>query len=333
MAGDEVVHIGQRGPHPNGKRLQLDVGWPWVHPDQAPGLQLKPACLASEQLGVAAIPAVTEDDHDRAPREPPAPPGAVELPERRADPGSPRPVGDRGTGLLERSADVAVVERHGRARQPCREGECLGPDPSGDRGLERGEQHAREPLHRARDVGDQKKAARPQRSRTPGGPDRLAFAAKSQPYRAAEVEATAPSRWLDPPRDPLRMSASQLLPQRIDRGELVAFVFEVTSLGPGLLRAVCGEDAAPPSVAGLLRARRRDLLSRARRAAVEQMPRAALKPKLRQRFSAVLWSRHAVIGLAMLGDRPPGGVQPLAAPEALEDALEGGGFVRPAEEA
>src|SRR5262249_24255264 len=65
----------------------------------------------------------------------------------------------------------------------------------------------------------------------------------------------------------------------------------------------------------------------------EQMSRAALQPKLRQRLPAMLWSRHAGIGLAVLGHRPLGDAQPLTAPETLEDALERGGFLRPANEA
>ena len=115
VAGNEVVDVWHGRPHPDRQRLHIELGGPRVDPDQTASLQLQPPSLAGKELGIAPVPAVAEDDHDRPAGQAAASPDPIELAKRRADPGSARPVADSRPGLLQRPADIPIAERGSRA--------------------------------------------------------------------------------------------------------------------------------------------------------------------------------------------------------------------------
>src|SRR4051812_8889027 len=85
VPGHELVDERHRGAHPDRQRLLVDLHRARVDPDQPPRLQLQAPDLGRKHVRVAAVPAVADDQDDRAARQAAARVGAVELAERAAD--------------------------------------------------------------------------------------------------------------------------------------------------------------------------------------------------------------------------------------------------------
>src|SRR5439155_197025 len=169
-------------------------------PDDAAGAALDAEELVGQELGLAGVPAVGQNDHDRPPVDElwPVP---VELGERLADLRPARPVADLGepTEDLPVGAPAQVVAD---ARETRREREGL--DPAEDV-LEREEKLEQEPaveVHRPRDVAEQDEPdllalPRAGPGSVPGSPPR-----RARPARRRRSIGRRPG----PPRDGPRRS-------------------------------------------------------------------------------------------------------------------------------
>ena len=111
-----MVDVRKSGLHAARERLVARVSLQRVEPDQAVRAALQARHLGGQLLRLAAVPAVREQDDDRAAAEPAAV-LAVERGERLADAGAARPVVRRGGGAVERAVGVAPGELRGDARQ------------------------------------------------------------------------------------------------------------------------------------------------------------------------------------------------------------------------
>ena len=121
MAGQEPVDERQRRAHAARERLVLGVALERIDPDDRVRLPGEPGHLTADELGVLALPAVRDDDHDGAARQRTAAVDVVELLERRADAGAAAPVRHLAGGALERGLGVArLAGRPSAARAACR---------------------------------------------------------------------------------------------------------------------------------------------------------------------------------------------------------------------
>src|SRR5260370_684022 len=83
--GQEVIAIGKRGHHAPGERLIAIRSEQRVQPDQPVRRTPEVDELGRELSGIAAVPTVADDDHDRAVPENAPRPTAIEVRERLAD--------------------------------------------------------------------------------------------------------------------------------------------------------------------------------------------------------------------------------------------------------
>src|SRR5215208_8158604 len=102
-----MVHVRKRRLHAAGERLVARVRLQRVEPDQRVSATGETRHLRAELLGVATVPAVREQYHDRAATEAPAV-LAVERGERVADARPARPVAGSARSTVERAIGVAA---------------------------------------------------------------------------------------------------------------------------------------------------------------------------------------------------------------------------------
>src|SRR5918994_7920852 len=130
-----MVHVRERRLHAPRERLVAGMGLQRVEPDEAVGAAAQALHLGRELVGVAAVPAVREQDDDRAAADPPAV-LAVERGERLADPGAARPVVRGSGGPAERAVRIAAGQLAGDAREAGAEHEGLHAPAGGYAGLQ-----------------------------------------------------------------------------------------------------------------------------------------------------------------------------------------------------
>src|SRR5881296_2601840 len=75
VGGEEVVEVGEGGLDAGGQGLVVGKAEEGAQPDQAEAASLKAGQLGAEELGFAAVPAVANDQRDRAVGEDAACPG------------------------------------------------------------------------------------------------------------------------------------------------------------------------------------------------------------------------------------------------------------------
>src|SRR5262249_34325805 len=153
--GQEVVHVRQRGADAAGERLVFGRAEERAQPEQPVRAALQPRDLVAQELRLAAIPPVADDEHDRAPAEHAPSPLQVELPERPPDPRSPRPGGHGARDLPERAVGVAPAHVPRDPGEAGAEDEGLGraARPRGE-AVDEEEEEPRVTLHRSADVGE-----------------------------------------------------------------------------------------------------------------------------------------------------------------------------------
>ena len=115
---------------PAGERLVVRVALERVDPDDRVRLPREPRHLRADERRVLALPAVRDDDHDRAARQRPPAPLVVERLQRRADPRAARPVDDAlrrlararapGRGLADRASGASGACRRRTPRRRAR---------------------------------------------------------------------------------------------------------------------------------------------------------------------------------------------------------------------
>src|SRR5439155_25938810 len=125
VSGQEVIAVRQRCRHAARQRLVALAADERVQPDEAVRGAAQMAELGRQLSGVATIPAVADDDHDRSVSEHAARPLAIEVDERGADARATAEVvhtlGDR----VEHLVDVALAQQARDAREARREDERL----------------------------------------------------------------------------------------------------------------------------------------------------------------------------------------------------------------
>ena len=171
-----------------------------VDPDHPVGDAVEPHHLLGEHGRVAAVPAVGQDDDDRAPRHATLAPVVVELRGARHRGGCRRSQSTTRVDVWRR-AIVGVADRElaGDAREPGAERERLDLLASGDGGVHEPQQRPRVRLHRSADVEQQHEPAVAGGRFAPVAPDRLAARLASPPEpcgagRVGPVRALLPRR-------------------------------------------------------------------------------------------------------------------------------------------
>ena len=205
---------------------------------------MQPRHLRAEQRGVAGLPAVGNDQDDRAAGHAAHAVAVIELAQRRADPGAACPVGRGLAGAGEHRLRRRGGEERRQPGEPGREREHLGPRPrrvarrAGEAraaaarraGRPRGHVHQLEDgprvrLHRAGDVAQHHEPPLPGAHRPPGDPHRFAAGPRGLPHRAAHVQPRAVLLRPVPPGAARRHRDHQLAHERgelrqLGRGEL-----------------------------------------------------------------------------------------------------------------
>src|SRR5579884_2044818 len=208
VGGQEVVGVGQGGLHAARDRLIALRAEQGVQPDQAVGHAVQPGQLPRQQLGVAPVPAVADDDDDRPVAQHPAGPTPVEVGQGLADPGAAAEVVDLLAHLVEGLVDVSPAQHAG---EPGGEHEGLDVLTTRHRVGEDQEQ-AGVALHGAAHVAEQHQGAAPQAGAAVQQPHQLPAGADGLPGRAPEVHLAVPRR-TQPARAPLGHSPGCLLEQ------------------------------------------------------------------------------------------------------------------------
>ncbi len=108
MDGKEVVHVGQSSRDPARERLIARIAQQRVEPDQPVAASLQTGHLMGEQLGFAAIPAITDHQDDGAATQHAPGPLEIELSDGRAD---PRPAGPIGNLRRDRAQRLHWLHR------------------------------------------------------------------------------------------------------------------------------------------------------------------------------------------------------------------------------
>src|SRR5579872_185471 len=96
VCGQEVVDVGQRRFHPGRLGTVILAAEQRIQPDQAIAASLQPAHLAAEQLNIPPVPAIADDDDDRAVRQHAARPALVEFMQAFPDARAASPIGYAG---------------------------------------------------------------------------------------------------------------------------------------------------------------------------------------------------------------------------------------------
>src|SRR5579884_996452 len=234
VRGQEIVGVRQGGLHPARHRLVALRAEQGVEPDQAMGHAVQPGQLPRQELGVASIPAVADQDHDRPVAQHPAGPAPVEVGQRLADPGAPAEVVDLPAHLVQRPIDVAAAQH---ARDACEAGgEHEGLDVlAAGHGVGEDQEQPRVALHGAADVAEQHQRATAQARPAVQQPHQLPAGADGLPGRAPEVHL-AMSRRPQPARAALGHPPGRLLEQplhllRLLPGEVLEVLLAEQLLG------------------------------------------------------------------------------------------------------
>lgn len=123
----EVVYVRQGGLKPPGERRVIDGADERIEPDQSMAASLQSSYFFAEDLRVAPIPSVgDEEDHWRL-MEHATCPSLVELPQRGPDPRAARPVGYRIRHGVDRFLHAAKANLSRHAGEACREEEDFEP--------------------------------------------------------------------------------------------------------------------------------------------------------------------------------------------------------------
>ena len=266
---DELVDVGQRRGHAACERRVVGRGLQRVHPHDAVRDAVQAGHLLGELGGLAAIPAVGEDDDHRAAGHAPHAPLVVERAQALAEAGAARPVDDALRRRGDRGVGIARRELTGDAGEAGAEREGLDPAAPDHRGVQEAHERAGVGLHRAADVAEQDDAPGPARVLRVRATDRFAAGAHRLTDGAAQIgTAAAPARGAHATRLAQRAGEAQVGHQTAGLGELgVGVVGEVAGL-EHLVAAVAHLDAgvdllvavAGAVVVGAVVERQRDLL-------------------------------------------------------------------------
>ena len=189
---DEVVNVRQRRHHSGGHRCVAGLPAVRVDPDHAVRQPVQPLHLATEQVGVAPLPAVRRDDDDGTAGDAALAPPVEEGLEQLAEPGAAAPVGHRcrrppaAPPSGSRSLHLA-----GDAGQPGADREDLGPGSPPRRGVREPQVGVGVGLHRPADVDDQHEPARPHAALPVLEPHRFAAATQHRAHGPPRVERAA----------------------------------------------------------------------------------------------------------------------------------------------
>ena len=110
---EKVVDVGQRRAHPARERFVVRRAGERVQPDETVAAVLQARDLAGQQGRIAPIPAVADEQDDRAAGQHAAAPAKVEFLERLADARPAGPVGNAAGDLAQGHVRVAARRARG----------------------------------------------------------------------------------------------------------------------------------------------------------------------------------------------------------------------------
>src|ERR1041385_4056965 len=116
MHWQEIINVRQRCLDATSERFVISSAKQGIEPDQTMTVPLQAPHLALEQLHVATIPAVADDEHHRAASEYAPPPIEINGLERFTDARTARPIMDEQSHIFERYIKVTDLKRAG---DPC----------------------------------------------------------------------------------------------------------------------------------------------------------------------------------------------------------------------
>ena len=154
---------------------------------------LQPRDLFTQHLGIAAIPAVGDEQHDRPAAQRAPHPLLMELANRRADPGAARPVRDSPGDRADRFADAPGAQLHGDAGELGREQKRLDASLPPRERVREVQQHARVAFHRSADVAQEDDGPRTDAPRPPRQREDVAAGTQTARDRAPQIDARSAS--------------------------------------------------------------------------------------------------------------------------------------------
>src|SRR5216683_1937662 len=123
VCGQEVIAVRKRRHHATRERLVALGAEQRIEPDEPVRRAPEVYELGGQLSGVAAIPTITDDDHDRPVTEHASRPAAIEIPKRVADSSAPAEVVHSFAHGGEGAIEVAMAQQPGDASEASREHE------------------------------------------------------------------------------------------------------------------------------------------------------------------------------------------------------------------
>src|ERR1700694_4282650 len=159
----KFIDVGQHRTDARRPRLELFIAKQRIEPDQPPAGLAQALHFTRKAVADIAVETIGDQQHDRTLPEQAARPAAVELRQTGTDAGTTGPVRHSGADAGDSDIDIALPQVPGdigeaRAEQSGVHALAIVGD-----GVEKKQQHARVPIHRARDIAqhDQGRAAGP----------------------------------------------------------------------------------------------------------------------------------------------------------------------------
>ena len=123
--GEKIIDIGQGRLHTKGQRLITGAPQQGVEPDQPVAGVLETVDLVLQEVGIASIPTITNQQHHRATAQNTPPPHVVKVLDRLADTRTTAPVDDLTTHRVEGVVQVTVAQLTGNPGEARTEDEAL----------------------------------------------------------------------------------------------------------------------------------------------------------------------------------------------------------------
>ena len=182
-----------------------------IDPDEPIRRALQASRLELQARRIAALPAVGDEQNDRASAEDAARPAQIELMERIADARSTRPVGHCARDAPERGVRAALAQLPRDAREPRSEGECLDATPTARQRMGHMQEQPGVGLHRTRDIAEDHERPPLRARRATQEHHGLAARAQHPPQRRARIEPRPVAARAKAPAGPLAGRPSQAL--------------------------------------------------------------------------------------------------------------------------
>src|SRR5579884_1621769 len=160
MSRQKVIDIGQGRLHTNGQRAIIGRAKQRIEPDEPVTAMLQTVHLDLQHTGIAAIPAIADNQHNSAATQHALRPSMVKVVQGIADARATGPVLHRLRNVAHSIIDIAPLELAGNARQAGAEDEGFNIHQTVGDGVYKVQQQPRVKAHGAADVADDDERAR-----------------------------------------------------------------------------------------------------------------------------------------------------------------------------